>query len=89
MKPGDIVITQDYSLAILLTSQRVYVVTPRGKLIKEGEAADIMNQKHLRQQTMKRKRKWKIPKAFTSQDRKNFSGALIDLLENHEELKGM
>ncbi|WP_431798803.1 DUF188 domain-containing protein [Halobacillus andaensis] len=60
VKSGDIVVTQDYSLAVLLTPRGVYVITPRGKLIKEGEATDIMNQKHLRQQSLKRKKNGKV-----------------------------
>ncbi|MFC7320909.1 DUF188 domain-containing protein [Halobacillus campisalis] len=89
VKTADIVVTQDYSLAVLLTLQGVYVLTPRGKLIKEEEASDIMNQKHLRQQTMKRKKKWKGPKAFTNNDRDTFSKALHDLLQKNDEPKGM
>ncbi|MFG6148491.1 YaiI/YqxD family protein [Halobacillus sp. B23F22_1] len=84
VKPEDVVITQDYSLAVLLTPRGVYVITPRGKLIKEGEAFDIMNQKHLRQQTFRRKKKWKGPRAFTDEDRRNFSEALYVLIADRE-----
>ncbi|WP_396266308.1 hypothetical protein [Halobacillus amylolyticus] len=48
----------------MLTAQGVYVITPRGKLVSEGDADEIMNQKYLRQQTKKCKRKWKGPRAF-------------------------
>ncbi|WP_082233807.1 DUF188 domain-containing protein [Halobacillus massiliensis] len=81
VKPHDIVITQDLSLGVLLTPQRVYVLTPRGKLINEGDAVQIMNQKHLRQRTLKRKKKWKGPKAFTTEDREQFSRTLDDVLQ--------
>ncbi|MCP3025651.1 DUF188 domain-containing protein [Halobacillus sp. A5] len=84
VKSGDIVITQDYSLAVLLTPRGVYVITPRGKLIEEGEAFDIMNQKHLRQQSLRRKKKWKGPRAFTDEDRRMFSQALTDVLNTRE-----
>ncbi len=89
VKPNDVVITQDLSLGVLLTPQRVYVLTPRGKLVNEGDAVQIMNQKHLRQRTLKRKKKWKGPKAFTKQDREQFSQTLTDILESHLERDGM
>lgn len=83
-KQGDVVITQDLSLAVLLTSKGVYVVTPRGKLVKENEADNIMNQKYIRQQSMKRKKKWKGPSAFTEDDRNKFRSVFQYLLSDHE-----
>ncbi|WP_027955369.1 MULTISPECIES: DUF188 domain-containing protein [Halobacillus] len=81
---GDVVITQDLSLAVLLTSKGVYVMTPRGKLIKETDADHIMNQKFIRQQTMKQKRKWKGPSAFTDKHREEFRETFQYLLSDHE-----
>ncbi|MGP4061680.1 YaiI/YqxD family protein [Halobacillus sp. H74] len=81
---NDIVITQDLSLAVLLTSKGVYVLTPRGKLVKENDADNIMNQKFIRQQTMKRRKKWKGPSAFTNKDGERFRSALQDLLSDVE-----
>ncbi|KHE72851.1 DUF188 domain-containing protein [Halobacillus sp. BBL2006] len=83
-KAGDVVITQDLSLAVLLTSKRVYVITPRGKLVKEDEANTIMEQKHIRQQTLKRSKKWKGPSAFTKADREHFRVQLEKILSQHE-----
>ncbi|SEH60667.1 hypothetical protein SAMN05192559_102231 [Halobacillus karajensis] len=84
VRNGDIVITQDLSLAVLLTSKGVYVLTPRGKLVKENDADLIMNQKYIRQQTMKRTKKWKGPSAFTVKDREKFRSVFKDLLSEHE-----
>ncbi|WP_157130789.1 YaiI/YqxD family protein [Halobacillus mangrovi] len=81
---GDLVVSQDLSLAVLLTSKGVYVITPRGKLVKEDEANTIMEQKHIRQQTMKRSRKWKGPSAFTKADREHFRGQLEKMLSQIE-----
>ncbi|TGB04275.1 YaiI/YqxD family protein [Halobacillus salinus] len=84
VKPKDIVVTQDLSLAVLLTSKRVYVLTPRGKLVTEDDAVQIMDSKHLRQQTMKQKKKWKGPSAFTNDDRHRFSRQLEKLMSEDE-----
>ncbi|UOQ42494.1 DUF188 domain-containing protein [Halobacillus salinarum] len=84
VKPGDIVITQDLSLAVLLTSRRVYVITPRGKLINEEDADEIMFYKHLRQKTVKRKGKWKGPSSFTNEDREAFTQVFKKTLSSFE-----
>ncbi|MBA2173566.1 DUF188 domain-containing protein [Halobacillus locisalis] len=84
VQPLDIVITQDLSLAVLLTSKRVYVLTPRGKLVTEDDATQIMDSKHLRQKTLKKKKKWKGPSAFTDRDREEFSRQLEKIMSDHE-----
>ncbi|MCA0970052.1 DUF188 domain-containing protein [Halobacillus litoralis] len=83
-KSGDIVVTQDLSFAVLLTSKGVYVLTPRGKLVTEDDAAHIMDSKYMRQQTMRREKKWKGPSAFTDEDRQRFSHQLRKLMSNYE-----
>ncbi|ELK45478.1 DUF188 domain-containing protein [Halobacillus sp. ACCC02827] len=84
VKKYDVVITQDLSLAVLLTPKRVYVMTPRGKLIREGDADHIMNQKFLRQQTMKQRKRWKGPSSFTMEDRDKFREVFSALLREQE-----
>jgi uncharacterized protein len=84
VQTGDVVITQDLSLAVLLTSKGVYVLTPRGKLVKENDAEQIMNQKFIRQQAMKRTKKWKGPSAFTDRDRGKFCSVFQHLLSEIE-----
>ncbi|MFQ3542744.1 DUF188 domain-containing protein [Halobacillus rhizosphaerae] len=83
-KPGDIVISQDLSLAVLLTGRGVYVITPRGKLISEEDAEEIMFNKHLRQKTLKKKGKWKGPSSFTNKDREAFRYVFKKTLANNE-----
>lgn len=87
VQPGDIVITQDLSLAVLLTAKRVYVLTPRGKLVEEDDANVIMDQKYIRQKTMKRKKKWKGPSAFTKNDREHFRLSFEKLLSDYEGIR--
>ncbi|WP_226583106.1 DUF188 domain-containing protein [Halobacillus litoralis] len=84
VQPGDIVITQDLSLGVLMTGQGVYVLTPRGKLVKENDAELIMNQKFIRQQSMKQRKKWKGPSAFSDKNREEFRSKLEHLLSVHE-----
>ncbi|RWZ60049.1 hypothetical protein EQV77_01760 [Halobacillus fulvus] len=81
---GDIVVTQDLSLAVLLTSKGVYVITPRGKLIEETDAATILNDKHIRQKSLRQKKKWKGPSAFSKADREHFTHVFEDLMSMHE-----
>lgn len=84
VKSEEIVVTQDLSLAVLLTSKGVYVLTPRGKLVTEDDAVHIMDSKYLRQQTMKKKKKWKGPAAFKNEDRQRFMQQLKKIMSNHE-----
>ncbi|SEA96832.1 hypothetical protein SAMN05421743_111122 [Thalassobacillus cyri] len=84
VKRGDIVITQDLSFAVLLTSRGVYAITPRGKLIEEADADEIMLRKHLRQKTQKRGNRIKGPPPLLEQDRLNFQDKLDDFLSKHE-----
>ncbi|SFF53659.1 hypothetical protein SAMN05216353_101125 [Halobacillus alkaliphilus] len=81
---SDYVITQDLSLAVLLTTRGVYVLTPRGKLIKDADADEIMNNKYLRQQTMKKNKKWKGPSAFKKEDSEYFQHVFEKLLAAQE-----
>ncbi|MCA0982719.1 DUF188 domain-containing protein [Halobacillus yeomjeoni] len=84
VKKNDIVITQDLSLAVLLTAKGVYVLTPRGTLVKEEDANTIMQNKHIRQQTMKKNKKWKGPSSFSDKDREKFQTTLQKILSEHE-----
>ncbi|GGC91977.1 UPF0178 protein YqxD [Thalassobacillus devorans] len=84
VKQGDIVITQDLSFAVLLTSRGVYALTPRGKLIEEADADEIMLRKHLRQKNQKRGSRLKGPPPLLDQDRQTFQKVLDDFLSKHE-----
>ncbi|PBB06862.1 YaiI/YqxD family protein [Salimicrobium humidisoli] len=80
VKPGDVVVTQDLSLASLLLERGVYVLTPRGKLIKSFEVESIMHSKYIRMKEKRRGNYGKGPAALTRHDRMLFKERLSDIL---------
>ncbi|WP_181350638.1 DUF188 domain-containing protein [Thalassobacillus sp. CUG 92003] len=81
VKAFDVTITQDLSLAALLTPRRVYVLTPRGKQITEEQVDEIMWRKYVRQ-TSSPEDKLKGPKALTEEDRFRLEQSLKKILSN-------
>ena len=69
---GDIVITQDMGLASILTHKGVYVMTARGKVLKEEDMPAILHRRYLSYKQMSSGNRVKGPKAFTEQDRAMF-----------------
>ncbi|RYL91588.1 hypothetical protein EWI07_10795 [Sporolactobacillus sp. THM7-4] len=78
--PGDVVITQDFGLASLVTGRGVFVLTVRGILIDENSIPELLNRRFLSYKSLAAGRKIKGPKPFTDEDRKKFSDALTKLL---------
>ncbi|MFD1018786.1 YaiI/YqxD family protein [Thalassobacillus hwangdonensis] len=84
VEKGDLVITQDLSFAVLLMGQGVYALTPRGKLIAEADADEILYRKYLRQKNQKARNRIKGPSALTDEDKKRFEMQLENFLSNNE-----
>ncbi|WP_245688068.1 DUF188 domain-containing protein [Salimicrobium halophilum] len=78
---ADIAITQDLSLASLLLERGVYVLTPRGKLIKSYEIESIMHSKYIRMKEKRQGKYGKGPSALTKEDRQLFKKEFSSLLE--------
>lgn len=78
---ADIAITQDLSLASLLLERGVYVLTPRGKLIKSFEIESIMHSKYIRMKEKRQGNYGKGPSAVTKADRELFKRELLALLK--------
>ncbi|KGX93594.1 hypothetical protein N781_11245 [Pontibacillus halophilus JSM 076056 = DSM 19796] len=83
-KRKDIVITQDHALGSLLTGKGVYVLTPRGMVISEGNAEELLFRRHERMQLAKKQIRVKGPRKFTEQDRTTFISTFEEILSNHE-----
>ncbi|WP_340082011.1 DUF188 domain-containing protein [Terribacillus sp. FSL K6-0262] len=72
ISPGDCVVTQDLALATLLTAKDVTVITPRGELITEADADEILLRKHMRIQNQRQGKRIKGPSKLTAADRRRF-----------------
>ncbi|WP_085523336.1 YaiI/YqxD family protein [Tuberibacillus sp. Marseille-P3662] len=77
---GDIVVTQDMGLASLLTKKNVYVLTPKGKYLKEEDMSNILFFRHMTKKDINAGRKVKGPSAFTDADRERFRQTLSNIL---------
>ncbi|MBM7554739.1 YaiI/YqxD family protein [Thalassobacillus pellis] len=84
VKKGDLVITQDLAFAVLLTARGVYAMTPRGKLISEDDADEILLRRHLRQKNQRSGKRIKGPSPFHEQDRLKFQVRLDEFLSKDE-----
>lgn len=70
--PGACVVTQDLALATLLTAKDVTVITPRGELITEEDADEILLRKHMRIQNQRQGKRIKGPSKLTADDKRRF-----------------
>ncbi|WP_132370504.1 DUF188 domain-containing protein [Melghiribacillus thermohalophilus] len=84
VKPGDLVVTDDLSLATLLTIRRVQVLTSRGRLISEKDAEHILLRKHLRMKNQRKNVRVKGPSPFTGRDREIFCSVFEKILSTNE-----
>ncbi|MFS0561745.1 DUF188 domain-containing protein [Terribacillus sp. 179-K 1B1 HS] len=69
---GDCVVTQDLALATLLTAKDVTVITPRGELITDADADEILLRKHMRIKNQRQGKRIKGPSKLTAADRRRF-----------------
>lgn len=87
MKPGDIVITQDYGLAALALGKRAFALSPRG-LVFEPERMDFMLEtRHAAARERRKGRYGKGPKPITPEEKTLFQHKLTKLLENLQEIQ--
>lgn len=80
LRPGDILVTQDFGLAALGLSKGARCLSNRGQPYVEGMIDFLLERRH---ESAKRRRgggKTKGPKSFTEDDRKQFLHGLTKLL---------
>lgn len=77
---GDIVITQDYGLASLLLAKQVTVLHHLGTQYTSENIDQLLEQRFFSSKLRKAGHHTKGPKAYTEQDRLNFSRQLEELL---------
>lgn len=81
---GDLVITQDMGLAGLLTQRGVYILSPRGKPIHEGNISSLLEQRYLSKKWREKGHRTKGPKAMSLEDRSLFKKALLNWMESFQ-----
>lgn len=81
VKKGDLVVTQDMGLAGLLTQRGVYILSPRGKPIHEGNISNLLDQRYLSKKWREQGHRTKGPKALTQADKSLFRKALTNWVE--------
>ena len=79
---GDIAITHDIGLAAALLGKGVCVISPKGIIYNENNIDSLLFMRH---EAAKKRRNGvygKGPKAFNTEDRKNFKETLLKILSN-------
>lgn len=82
--PGDVVITQDYGLASLLSGRGVCVLSPRGKQYTEENMDRMLHERFLAAKARRTGARVKGPRKLTRHDRDCFRNALRRILSTNE-----
>ncbi len=81
---NDICVTQDHALASLLLPKGAEILSPRGKEYKEENIQQMLDMRYLSQKQRRMGERTKGPKAFTNEDRQQFSMQLEKILAKKE-----
>lgn len=79
-KRFDVVVTQDIGLASMLVNQKVYAISPRGKIFNESDMDTSLHLRFLAAKERRSGRYTKGPKPFTNHDRIHFTNSLKKIL---------
>lgn len=85
IKPGDVVVTQDFGLACMAIGRGAVVLSPRGEQYTNDNIDYLMERRH---ELAKRRRsggRSKGPKAMSDADRERFQQKLTKVLRNEQE----
>lgn len=87
VRPGDIVITQDYGLASLVLAKKAQAIHHTGMIYTLQQIDQLLMQRHIHQQERKRKRQQKGrikgPSKFTIEQENYFVEQLIYLIDHN------
>jgi uncharacterized protein len=78
VKPGDIVITQDYGLAAVVLGKKALAVSPRGMQFTEGNITELLEARNLHARIRRGGGRVKGPSAYTRSDQE----LLLSLLQS-------
>ncbi|MGM8215412.1 YaiI/YqxD family protein [Bacillaceae bacterium W0354] len=84
-KKGDVVITQDYGLASLLLAKDCIVLHHKGFIYSNRNIDTLLNNRYISSMVRKSGGKTKGPKALTDEDRRQFRGKFVYIIEKQIE----
>lgn len=81
---GDIVVTQDYGVAVLALGKKAYAIHQSGKIFTDSNIDGLLMDRHLAKKARMSSSKshLKGPKKRTKKDDENFEKSFIQLLES-------
>jgi uncharacterized protein YaiI (UPF0178 family) len=81
MAAGDVVVTQDYGLALLVLGKLGKAISPRGYLFHDGNIDRLMQSRHIHAEARKAGVRLKGPRKLSAEDHARFSKNFQHLLE--------
>ena len=81
LEKGDIVITQDYGVAVLALTKGTKVISPKGMIYTNQNIDTLLEQRHQNQKLIRQKKYGKGPKKRTSKDEEQLKKSLINCIE--------
>lgn len=81
LQKGDIVITQDYGVAVLALTKGTKVISPKGMIYTNQNIDTLLEQRHQNQKLIRQKKYGKGPKKRTSKDEEQLKKSLINCIE--------
>ncbi len=81
LQKGDIVITQDYGVAVLALTKLAKVINPKGMIYTNDNIDTLLEQRHQKQKLIRQKKYGKGPKKRTIQDDVQLKKSLITCIE--------
>jgi uncharacterized protein YaiI (UPF0178 family) len=85
LRPGDILVTQDFGLATIGLAKRSVVLSNRGQIYSERTIDFLLETRHEQAKMRRSGKHSKGPKAFTSEDRRHFQQTLTKVLAGMQE----
>ena len=82
VKPGDIVVTQDYGLAAMVLAKRGYPITQNGKRLTDANIDTLLLTRHAAKKARRGGYRLKGPSKRTAEQDKDFQAALRRLIED-------
>jgi len=86
VRPGDIVITQDYGLATIALAKQCRILSFRGMEFDKDNIEFLLARRHAQAKARRSGKYGKGPKPLTTEDKKNFQSQLTKLLTNLQEI---
>lgn len=80
LKPGDLVITQDYGLAAMAIAKKAYALTQYGQLIDAQNIDYLLEKRHFHKELRKQSGKYTKFKKRTAEDDRRYVEALHEIL---------